>query len=208
MDEILHLNGKPKGLVFAVSAPSGTGKTTLCSMLSVEFDDIKPSISYTTRAKRKGEEDGVSYYFINDSEFDKMIKEGEFIEWANIFGKKYGTAYKSVIADNNPLFDMLLEIDVQGVERLIEIYRGIKNANRLITVFIAPPSYGDLQTRLRKRGGMSEEELKRRIDIAAAEVKKSGIYDYVITNDDLDEAYLKLKSILIAERCRNKFKLD
>ncbi|MFW0883961.1 guanylate kinase [Candidatus Acidulodesulfobacterium sp. H_13] len=208
MDEILHLNGKPKGLVFAVSAPSGTGKTTLCSMLSVEFGNIKPSVSYTTRTKRKGEKDGVSYYFINDAEFDKMIKEGEFIEWANIFGKRYGTAYKSVVADNNSLFDILLEIDVQGVERLIKIYRGIKNANRLVTVFITPPSYSDLQTRLLKRGGMSEEELSRRINIAGVEVKKSGIYDYIITNDDLDEAYLKLKSIVIAERCRNKFKLD
>ncbi|HEC24643.1 MAG TPA: guanylate kinase [bacterium] len=208
MDEILHLNGKPKGFVFAVSAPSGTGKTTLCSMLSVEFDDIKPSISYTTRTKREGERDGVSYYFINDAEFDKMIEKGEFIEWANIFGKRYGTAYKSVIADSNSLFDMLLEIDVQGVERLIKIYRGIKNANKLVTVFITPPSYSDLQTRLLKRGGMSEEELNCRINIAAAEVEKSGIYDYVITNDDLDEAYLKLKSIVIAERCRNKFKLD
>ena len=211
-DKELHLDGKPKGLIFAVSAPSGTGKTTLCNMLLQEFKDIKSSISFTTRAKRPGEENGISYHFINDSEFDRMIKEDEFIEWANVFGKRYGTAYKSVFNPDR-LSDVLLEIDVQGVEKLLEIYGNAKslnrhnrfenNANQPVTIFITPPSYEDLCERLKKRGGMDSAELNKRLNAAYEEIKKSVFYDYIITNDDLSGAYLKLKSIIIAERCKN-----
>lgn len=200
----LSLDGYPRGLIIAVSAPSGTGKTTLCNMLTKEFADIKPSISFTTRQKRTGEIDDVSYHFINDKEFDKMIAGGEFIEWANVFGKRYGTAYKSISGnDTNHLYDILLEIDVQGVEKLIKYYKDEGNLGKLITIFIKPPSYADLMDRLKKRGGMSDEELKNRSEVSRIELKKSNIYDYIITNDLLDKAYLKLKSVIIAERCRN-----
>lgn len=226
-DKRLHSDGKPKGLIFAVSAPSGTGKTTLCNMLLQEFKDIKPSVSFTTRAKRNGEEDGISYHFINDTEFDRMVKEGEFIEWANVFGKRYGTAYKSVFNSErlSDLSDILLEIDVQGVEKLLKAYSADSDdsddsdagksvhpsvgddnktvSNRPITIFITPPSYEDLCERLKKRGGMEDAELNKRLDAAYNEIKKSALYDYIITNDDLNEAYLKLKSIVIAERCKN-----
>ena len=203
-DKELHLDGKPRGLIFAVSAPSGTGKTTLCNMLLQEFKDIKPSVSFTTRTKRPGEENGISYHFINDSEFDRMIKEDEFIEWANVFGKRYGTAYKSVFNPDR-LSDILLEIDVQGVEKLIKTYNTNNKivANRLVTIFITPPSYEDLCERLKKRGGMDPAELNKRLNAAYEEIKKSVFYDYIITNDDLNEAYFKLKSIVIAERCKN-----
>ena len=211
-DKGLHLDGKPRGLIFAVSAPSGTGKTTLCNMLLQEFKDIKPSVSFTTRTKRPGEENGISYHFINDLEFDRMIKEDEFVEWANVFGKRYGTAYKSVFNPDR-LSDVLLEIDVQGVEKLIEIYGNAKNLNkpnrlennasRPVTIFITPPSYEDLCERLKKRGGMDSAELNKRLNIAYEEIKKSVFYDYIITNDDLSAAYVKLKSIIIAERCKN-----
>ena len=207
-DERLHADGKPKGLIFAVSAPSGAGKTTLCNMLSKEFGDIKSSVSYTTRTKRQGEEDGVSYHFVGDAEFDKMIEDGQFIEWANIFGKRYGTAFKSVL-EHGVSFDILLEIDVQGVENLLEIYGRAEGnplkeeGRRLVTIFITPPSYKSLSDRLRKRGGMDDAELGRRLGIAGEEIKKSGAYDYIVTNDVLDGAYLKLKSIVVAERCRN-----
>ncbi len=200
-DKNLHMDGKPKGLIFAVSAPSGTGKTTLCNMLLQEFKDIKPSVSFTTRAKRPLEENGISYHFINDLEFDRMIKEDEFIEWANVFGKRYGTAYKSVF-NRGSLSDILLEIDVQGVEKLIKIYNK-NHINHLVTIFITPPSYNDLCERLKKRGGMEDIELDKRLNTAYAEIKKGSIYDYIITNDNLNEAYLKLKSIVIAERCKN-----
>ncbi len=224
-DKNFHSDGKPKGLILAVSAPSGTGKTTLCNMLLKEFKDIKPSVSYTTRAKRQGEKNGVSYHFINDAEFDKMVEGNEFIEWANVFGKRYGTAYKSVF-NSNRSFDILLEIDVQGVENLIKIYRNSRNSkdindidigigaagkpfniSRLVNVFIAPPSYKDLSIRLKNRGSMDDKEAEKRLSAASEEISKSRIYDYIITNDNLDEAYLKLKSIVIAERCRNLEKI-
>ncbi len=209
--EALHGDGKPKGIIFAVSAPSGTGKTTLCNMLLQEFKDIKPSVSFTTRPKREGEIDGVSYHFITDAEFDGMIESDEFIEWANVFGKKYGTAYKSVFNPDS-LFDILLEIDVQGVEKIKKIYKNKKNADlnnsALITIFITPPSYEGLKERLEKRGGLSDSELRNRLNTAYKEIKQGEFYDYIITNDDLNYAYIKLKSIIIAERCKNsnKFK--
>ncbi len=226
-DKALHRDGEPGGLIFAVSAPSGTGKTTLCNMLLQELKDIKLSISYTTRTKRQGEEDGISYNFINDSEFDRMIKDDEFIEWANVFGKRYGTAYKSVFNPNS-LSDVLLEIDVQGVGKLLKIYGGAAKLNklkgsggaesagavsgngnienkikRLVSIFVTPPSYDELSERLKKRGGMDEAELNKRLNTAYEEIKKSVFYDYIVTNDDLNGAYLKLKSIVIAERCKN-----
>ncbi len=206
----VSLDGYPRELIIAVSAPSGTGKTTLCNMLTKEFADIKPSISFTTRQKRTGEIDDVSYHFINDEEFDKMVANGEFIEWANVFGKRYGTAYKSIFCNNaGHLNDTLLEIDVQGVEKLIKYFKDREDSGRLVTIFITPPTHNDLIDRLRKRGGMSSEELKKRYDVSYVELKKSNIYDYIITNDVLDKAYLKLKSIIIAARCRNikKYKI-
>ncbi len=201
-DQDLSLDGCPRGFVIAVSAPSGAGKTTLCNMLTKEFSDIMLSVSYTTRLQRTDEVDGVSYHFIDDAEFDKMVAADEFIEWANVFGKRYGTAYKSMTVGSG-LSDILLEIDVQGVEKLIKYYRDRETSNTLITVFVKPPSYADLRDRLTKRGGMSGEELKRRHEFSRAEMEQSKMYDYIITNDDLDKAYLKLKSIIIAERCRN-----
>ncbi|MCL4542707.1 MAG: guanylate kinase [Deltaproteobacteria bacterium] len=203
-DTNLSLDGRPGGLVIAVSAPSGAGKTTLCNMLTREFADIRPSISFTTRKKRAGEIDDVSYHFINDENFDKMIAAGEFIEWASVFGKRYGTAYKSISGnDAGYLYDTLLEIDVQGVEKLIAYYKDAGNPGKLITIFVKPPSYADLIDRLKKRGGISDEELKNRLEVSYTEIRKSNIYDYIITNDDLGRSYLKLKSIVVAERCRN-----
>ncbi len=178
----VSLDGYPKGLIIAVSAPSGTGKTTLCNMLTKEFADIKPSISFTTRQKRTGEIDDVSYHFINDEEFDKMVANGEFIEWANVFGKRYGTAYKSISCNNGGhLNDILLEIDVQGVEKLIKYFKDREDSGRLVTIFITPPTHNDLIDRLKKRGGMSGEELKNRYEVSYIELKKSNIYDYIRT---------------------------
>ncbi len=210
-DKSLHFDGKPKGLIFAVSAPSGTGKTTLCNMLLQDFKDIRSSISFTTRAKRAGEENGASYHFISDAEFDRMIRDDEFIEWANVFGKRYGTAYNSVYNPDSS-HDILLEIDVQGVEKLMKIYRGVKadtvaGKGGLVAIFITPPSYEGLCERLKKRGGMDDEELNKRLNTAYKEIKHGVFYDYIITNDDLNEAYIKLKSIVIAERCKNLNKL-
>lgn len=213
-EEIISGDGSPRGLVIAVSAPSGTGKTTLCNMLTSEFKDIKPSVSYTTRQKRPGEKDGISYNFVSDSVFEEMIERNEFLEWANVFGKRYGTSYGSVMAGlgngsaGNDVFDVLLEIDVQGVENLIRYFKRSGDAGRLVTIFITPPSYGELIRRLSKRGDVDEEALNKRSEGARIEIERSRIYDYTVTNDDLNLAFLKLKSIIIAERCKNIDKIQ
>lgn len=202
----LQEDDMPKGTVIVVSAPSGTGKTTLCKMLSEEFKDIKLSVSFTTRAKRSGETEGVSYRFIRDEEFDKMITDNKFIEWANVFGKRYGTPidqFKLSSNINKPIYDTLLEIDVQGAEKIMGYYSKIDKLSKLVTIFIKPPSQNALIERLKKRGEMQDEELKNRLKFAKFEIEKSKLYNYTITNDIITRAYLKLKSIIIAERCRN-----
>ncbi|MHB1679818.1 MAG: guanylate kinase [bacterium] len=199
----LYKDDLPKGIIFVISAPSGTGKTTLCKMLSGEFKDLKVSVSFTTRAMRHGETEGKSYNFVNDEVFENMIANNEFIEWANVFGNKYGTPVKSVF--HKPSYDTLLEIDVQGAEKLRKYYDEIHKLYSLVTIFIKPPSEEALIERLKKRGEIKEEELKRRLDAANYEIEKSRFYNYTITNDVLGKAYLKLKSIVIAERCKNAF---
>ncbi len=194
-------DGLPRGMAIVVSAPSGTGKTTLCKMLTEEFKDIRLSVSFTTRVRRRGEIDGVSYHFISDDEFDKMTVNSEFIEWANIFGKRYGTAIRSIY--NGYLYDTLLEIDVQGAEKMRKYYDEIHRLSNLVTIFIKPPSQKALIERLNKRGQISDEELRRRLAAANDEIEKSKFYNYTITNDIIEKAYLKLKSVIIAERCRN-----
>ena len=208
-DGVVYINNNlskddlPKGIIFVISAPSGTGKTTLCKMLSGEFKDLKVSVSFTTRAMRQGETEGKSYHFVNDEVFENMIANNEFIEWANVFGNKYGTPVKSVF--HKPSYDTLLEIDVQGAEKLRKYYDEIHKLFSLVTIFIKPPSEEALIERLKKRGEIKEEELKRRLYAANYEIEKSRFYNYTITNDVLGKAYLKLKSIIIAERCKNAF---
>jgi len=201
----------PKGMAIVVSAPSGTGKTTLCKMLLEEFKDIKPSVSFTTRSKRSGEIEGVSYNFVSDKEFDNMIADNKFIEWANVFGKRYGTPIASICKIgctgepiiNEPLYDMLLVIDVQGAEKIMKYYSETNQPSHLVTIFIKPPSQNALLERLKQRGETQNEELKNRLETAKFEIEKSKLYNYIITNDFIEKAYLKLKSIIISERCRN-----
>ena len=193
----------PKGIIFVISAPSGTGKTTLCKMLAVEFTDLKLSVSYTTRAIRPGETDGKSYNFVSNEVFERMIANNEFIEWANVFGNKYGTPVKSVL--HKPSYDTLLEIDVQGAEKIRKYYDEIHKLFNLVRIFIKPPSEEALIERLKKRGEIKEEELKRRLEAANYEIEKSRFYNYTVTNNILEKAYSKLRSIIIAERCKNVF---
>ena len=193
----------PKGIIFVISAPSGTGKTTLCKMLAAEFTDLKLSVSYTTRAIRPGETDGKSYNFVSNEVFEHMIANNEFIEWANVFGNKYGTPVESVL--HKPNFDTLLEIDVQGAEKIRKYYDEIHKLFSLVRIFIKPPSEEALIERLKKRGEIKEEELKRRLEAANYEIEKSRFYNYTVTNNILEKAYSKLRSIIIAERCKNVF---
>ena len=191
-----------RGTLFVVSAPSGTGKTTLCSMLMKSVCGIQYSISYTTRKPRKGEINGKDYFFVSEEEFRKMIERGEFLEWAEVHGHLYGTSRSQIEKAIHEGKDVLLDIDTQGA---INIKNQIKDA---VLIFILPPSWEELEKRLKLRGTENQEEIKKRLKTAREEVKKINFYDYVIVNDEIQKAFEQLKSIIIAERCRtSRFEL-
>ncbi|MDO8426361.1 MAG: guanylate kinase [Deltaproteobacteria bacterium] len=186
------------GIPFIVSAPSGAGKTTLCKKAVAFFSDLRQSISYTTRKPREGEINGVDYWFIDNAAFDSMVKKGEFLEHADIYGKRYGTSRKDLKKILEEGLSVILEIDVQGAESV----RGkLKGA---VYVFILPPSLEASEERLKERGKDSAEEIRKRLKTAAEEIKLAPKYDYIIINEDLDEAFEKLKSVIIAEKSKSK----
>ncbi len=183
-----------KGAIFIVSAPSGTGKSTICKEIIKQIPDIMFSVSYTTRTKRKGEVDGVDYFFISESDFDKKIKENFFLEWADVYGKKYGTSREFIDKATSSGKDVLLEIDVQGARNIKNIFK------RAIAIFILPPSIEELEKRMKQRNENSEDDMLLRLIHARDEIMKSTFYDYIVINDDLNSAVEKVKSIIIAER--------
>jgi len=183
-----------KGIAYIVSAPSGAGKTTLCKMAVDFFPGLRHSVSYTTRPPRAGEVDGEDYRFVSDHEFDRMIEEGEFLEHAGVHGKRYGTSRKDLSAMLSAGTDVILDIDVQGAEKVRERLSGG------VCIFILPPSVEACEQRLKSRGKDSEQEIQKRLKIALDEIKKAGDYRYIIINDALDEAFEKLKAIIVAEK--------
>ncbi|NOT27042.1 MAG: guanylate kinase [Acidobacteria bacterium] len=187
-----------RGLLFIVSAPSGTGKTTLVERLVQRVPDLQMSRSYTSRVARAGERDSVDYNFISRDRFDAMIREGAFLEWADVFGNYYGTA----AADTDALLvagkDVVLVIDVQGARQVRT--RGIET----VGIFVLPPSAEVLEQRLRGRSKDSEEQMRRRLDVACREVSDFVQYEYVVVNDELETAVSRLEAIVLAERGRVK----
>lgn len=181
------------GTPFIVSAPSGAGKTTLCRMLTGFFGDMRDSVSYTTREQRPGEKDGIDYRFVDDDAFESMAAQGEFLEYADVFGKRYGTSGHDLERLLEVGFNVILEIDVQGAEKIK------KNLGRGVYIFILPPSIEVCRERLIIRGKDSAAEIERRLSIAATEIKHAAQYDYIIINDDLDTAFDTLKAIILAE---------
>jgi guanylate kinase len=192
------VSSKLKGLLIVISAPSGTGKTTLCHMLLKEFKDLEFSISYTTRKPREGEVNGKDYFFVNKETFQKMIDEGDFLEWAEVYGNFYGTSKSQILRALNEGKDILLDIDTQGALNVKE------NFPEAVLIFILPPSLEELERRLRNRGTDDEETIKKRLRIAREEIKKALLYDYLIINDNLEVAFEKLKSIITAEKCKTE----
>jgi len=192
------LSEKLKGLLIVISAPSGTGKTTLTHMLLKEFPDMEFSVSYTTRKPRPGEVNGKDYFFVDRETFEKMIEEGDFLEWAEVYGNLYGTSKSQVLKALNEGKDILLDIDTQGA---LQVKRNFPEA---VLIFILPPSFKELERRLRSRGTDDEETIERRLKIARVEVERAPLYDYIVVNDRLEKAYEKLKSIVIAEKCRTE----
>ncbi len=183
-----------KGIIYVVSAPSGTGKTTICRMVLEEVDNIRFSVSYTTRSKRKGEVDGVDYYFVSRERFKELIEQDHFVEWAEVYGNYYGTPWSELKKAEEEGYDLLLEIDVQGGARIKEAFPDA------VMIFLVPPSLEELERRLKSRGRDSEEEIRRRLDVARREFQFMDRYDYIVENRELREAVERVKCIIEAER--------
>jgi len=191
------LGNLEKGLAFVLSAPGGTGKTTLAKMLFHEFDSISPSISYTTRKPRPGEEDGRDYYFVSHAEFEEMVKSNQFLEHAKVYQDYYGTSRRLVESEQEKGKHVLLVIDTQGALQLMKSFKAI-------FIFIKPPSMEVLGSRLAVRRSETDEAIEHRLSWADKEISLASSYDYQIINDDLKIAYIVLKSILIAEEHKNR----
>lgn len=191
------LGGLKEGLIFVVSAPAGTGKTTLVRMLTVEFDSIIESVSYTTRAARANEVPGRDYHFIREDEFEKKIAEKDFLEYAKVFGRYYGTSKSDVENFQKQGKHVVLVIDTQGALQLMDKLDAV-------FIFIMPPHVGELRKRLEMRKSESEEAIEQRLSWAEKEIDLASRYDYLIINDNLKTAYDVLRAIIIAEAHRTK----
>jgi len=186
----------PRGLLFVVSAPSGTGKTTVVERLVQIFPDLGLSRSYTSRAMRAGEKGGVDYNFITRERFEAMIADDAFLEWADVFGNLYGTGKAETERELAGGHDLVLVIDVQGARQVRS------HGANAIGIFVLPPSFEALERRLRGRSKDSEEAIRKRLATARREIRAVAEYEYVIVNDELDACVDRLRSIVLAERAR------
>ncbi len=186
------------GLLFIVSGPSGTGKSTLCKDLLKLIPDIQFSVSYTTRLPRKDERPDEAYHFVSRETFTAMIDKGEFAEWAEIYGHLYGTPRSVIEQTLRKGNDLLFDIDGQGSQQLK------KNYPRAITIFVIPPSIADLEKRLQKRETDSSTVIQERVAKACAEIAQARDYAYIIINDIYAQALQALHSIVLAEKHRGK----
>jgi len=184
------------GVLFVVSAPSGAGKTSLLRALIPTDARLRLSVSHTTRGARPGEQDGTHYHFVDRARFEAMVAAGEFLEHARVFDNLYGTAERSVRDVLGANFDVVLEIDWQGARQVRARFA------EAVSVFIVPPSVEALRQRLSGRGQDSAEIIDRRMRDARSELSHFGEYDYLVVNDDFDEALADLRAIVGAERLR------
>ena len=191
------------GNLFIISAPSGTGKTTILKKIVAAMDNVAFSVSHTTRAPRPVEQDGIDYFFIDKDNFARMQQQGLFLEWAEVHGNLYGTSSYAIQEATEQGRDLLLDIDVQGARQVKK-----KLGHTGVFVFIAPPSLEELARRLVGRSTESEDVITTRLNNAREEMKSLDQYDYVIVNDTVTEAVEVLKSIIIAERSRKRRSLS
>lgn len=188
-----------QGIPIVISAASGTGKTSLCIRLLETLSNIARSVSFTTRPKRGHEEDGRDYHFIDHSTFESMIQRGEFVEWAQVFQQRYGTAFAAVQDQLRSGVDVLLDIDVQGGE---QIQQRFPNA---LTVFLLPPSMNELRRRLENRATEGADAIERRLAEARREIDKGQqSYDLLVVNDDFEQAAADLRAAIRAHRLRHR----
>ena len=185
-------------MLIVVSSPSGGGKGTLIDRVLKTVPGVSYSISYTTRAPRATEENGREYFFVSTAEFEEMIRRGEFLEWANVYGYLYGTSHTQVERERAAGRDIILEIDVQGAASIRD------QIDEAVSIFILPPSFELLSQRLVTRGTDSPKDLERRLRGAPAEVEQQKNFQYVILNDDINRASQQLAAVIYAERARQK----
>lgn len=188
---------KRRGVLFVLSSPSGAGKSTISRMLLEADPDLQMSVSATTRPMRPGEVDGKDYHFVDLEKFRAMTAANEFLEWAHVFGNRYGTPRAAVEAMLSSGRDVLFDIDWQGAQQLHQIAGG-----DVVRVFILPPSMEELERRLRGRGTDSDEVIRNRMSRAANEIAHWDGYDYVLVNDDAQACFRKVKTILESERLK------
>lgn len=188
-----------RGLMFVLSSPSGAGKTTLSRLLIDRMPGLRMSVSATTRAMRPGEVDGRDYLFVDKPRFDAMVKGDELLEWATVFDNSYGTPRAPVEAALSAGQDVLFDIDWQGTQQLREKARA-----DVVSVFILPPSVGDLEKRLHSRAQDSDEVIRKRMSRASHEMSHWAEYDYIVINHNVDDAFAEVQSILKAERLKRE----
>lgn len=191
-----------KGILLTISAPSGTGKSTLINMLTREYPEFGFSVSYTTRSARAGEVNGKDYFFVDREEFVSLRDKGFFAEWASVHGNYYGTPGQKVVDALNSGRSLIFDIDVQGAAQLK------KNLNIGLFVFIFPPSLKSLEQRLLKRGTDDPETIRRRVNNAGHEISQSRLFDFWIVNDKLEKAFDDLRSIVRAEKLKSSHSPD
>jgi len=190
-----------KGQLFVITAPSGTGKNTIIEMVRKDLKELGYSISHTTRAPRKGEIDGVHYYFVGKKQFEKMIQAQEFVEWAVVYNELYGTSISSVRSAQVSGKDVLLDLDIQGARQIK------KRFPDSISIFILPPSLQTLRERLEKRSSHDGTDIDLRMTEALQEIRECRNFDFLIVNDDLRQAVREVEGVIVAAKAQTKLRL-
>lgn len=188
-----------RGNLIIISAPSGTGKTTILKKLFAQLKGVTFSVSHTTRQPRTGEVDGIDYHFVDKDDFQKMLEADQFLEWAEVHGNFYGTSKAEVQKHLDNGLDVFLDIDVQGARQVRQAA-----GEESFSVFVVPPSWQEQEKRLTGRGTDSVETIKLRLENAQHEMKDAGLYDYLIVNDTVERAVDTLRSIIVAQRSRTR----
>lgn len=202
MDWNTILKPPTRGLLIVLSGPAGVGKDTLIEQWQLVAPTVRRLITYTTRPQTRMERHGLDYYFVTEEEFQQMIAQGAFLEYANVHGNWYGTPLHKMEELRNAGRDVVLRIDVQGAMQVREKFP------EAVLIFVAPPSLEELERRLRKRGRDSEEAIQLRLENARREMEYIPRYDYVVVNDDINRALETLRCILIAERHRVRHRME